>query len=115
MAKLVLDASTRCDITYRKNDTFRFTITAKDASSNDFNFTGYTSKMQIKDALSGSVLQTYADGSGLTLETGLITVDLGKLALSRQELIYDLQLTSAGGDVSTWLNGKLIEVEDVTT
>jgi hypothetical protein len=113
MATLILDKASKLDIQYRQRDSFAFEILAKNDGVN-IDFSGYTAKLEIRDALSLEVLKTLTESSGITLTTGNIAIDGGLLNLGKQELIYDLQLTSGGGVVSTFLHGRLVEVKDVT-
>lgn len=110
MANLNLDIASKCDITYRRGNTFRVNILRT-----GFNFSGYSAKMQIKDEITKEVLETFNSGTEITLSTGTIAIDAGVLSLGNIPLIYDLQLTSGGGVVETWLYGRLFEVEDITT
>jgi hypothetical protein len=113
MAILNLDKGTKCDIIYRRRDSFAFNIEAKDSGGTNINFTGYTAKFQIKDLLSGASLISLTEISGITLTTGNIAIDAGVVNLGKQALGYELQLTSAGGEVSTFLYGSIIEAEDL--
>ena len=88
-------------------------------SGNEVNFTGASGKMEIRQTLSGDVVQTLTSpSSGITLTSlGVITVtmtDEQTTAIQPGEYKYDLQVTFAGGTVKTYTYGSLTVQADTT-
>ena len=116
MATLKVDKASQLDIIYRKKDTFLLSITAKDSAGANINFSGYTATMQVKAYNSSTALLTVGTATGeIILTTGNIAITIPKdsMDLGSGVLNYDLQFT-VGGVVSTWVYGRLIEVEDIS-
>lgn len=116
MATLSVDKATQLDITYRKKDTFLLSIAAKDSGGTNINFTGYTATMQVKAYNSSVALLTIGTSTGeIVLTTGniAITIPAASMDLGSGVMNYDIQFT-VGGVVSTWVYGRLIEVEDIS-
>jgi hypothetical protein len=102
-----------------RGETFARVLTWRDSSGALVNLTGYVSKLQIVDRVSGTVRDEFADGTGLTLggAAGTITWQMTAaetLALPLGNLAYDLRLTS-GTSVVTYLLYGYVNVHETRT
>lgn len=115
------------DFTIRQGDTFSRTITwrsgatlaaAQAATPNDL--TGYSARMDIRARESSeSAALSLTSGSGLTLGgaagTVVITITATQAAaLTAGRYVYDLEVESAGGVVTTLLSGRIVVARERT-
>lgn len=100
-----------------------FTLVASswtDSSGNLISLVGYTAQFQARNNPSDSTkLIDLTSSSGITISTGAGTISIALTAaqtalLTFKEAIYDLQMTSSGGTVTTLLSGKITLIPDVT-
>lgn len=93
----------------REGDNFNLVIAVKNPDNSNFNFTGYSAKMQIKarKVETDDAILTFSVGNGIVLSSGQI--NLSKSASEMQaksgSYFYDLKITAPGGVVTTWLFG----------
>ena len=129
--KAVTDVAQKLNITARKGDTFRLSVTFKDSGGNAIGITdNYTFKMQVRssafdDTASGALIEisttqnsTIADGFDTSGGSGnvIINISSGTMnAIDGGRYVYDLQATNvADNSVQTWLKGNFVVNEDVT-
>ncbi len=85
------------------------------------NLTGMTASMQIKDKVGGvEILSLTTANSGISINTSLSTITINITAaqtalLDFSTAVYDLELVSAGGEVTKFASGSLSLVKEVTT
>lgn len=88
--------------------------------------TGFTARMKIRDRIGGTILastevgDTPLDIITVTLDDVLATITLNiaasdTAALTWTKGVYDLELVSAGGVVTTLLSGKISVTKEVTS
>ena len=129
--KAVTDVAQKLNITARKGDTFRLSVTFKDSGGTAIGITGnYNFKMQVRssafdDTASGALIEisttqnsTIADGFDTSGGSGnvIINISSGTMnAIDGGRYVYDLQATNvADNSVQTWLKGNFVVNEDVT-
>lgn len=100
-----------------QGDTFEpGTITAT-ISSTPVNFTGYTAKMEIRNAISNDVVLTLQNGSGITLSSiGVITIVMtaAQTSVLIGEYKYDLEITDTLSKKRTYTSGVITVAADTT-
>ncbi len=90
------------------------------------NLTGYTSRMKIKDKVGGTVLASTEVGDtplnilSVALDTAKSTITLtvsatATAALAWTKGVYELEMVSSAGVVTTILSGKVTVAKEVTT
>ena len=92
------------------------TITAS-INGTPINFTGYTSKMEIRNKISGELALTLTSGDGITMSSvGVITISM--TAAQTNALLgrykYDLEVTAADSTKKTYTYGTITVMEDNT-
>jgi hypothetical protein len=110
------------DIIIEQGATFRRVITWKDANGTAINLTGYTAKMQVRERVGSStvVLECSSANGRITLggSAGTITIvaqdEITAPLTPMPKAVYDLELTSAGGEVTRLLRGGVEIVPEVT-
>jgi hypothetical protein len=110
------------DIIIEQGATFRRVITWKDSSGSPINLTGYTAKMQVRERVRDSdvVLECSTSNGRITLggSAGTITIvaqdEVTVLLSEMPKAVYDLELTSAGGEVTRLLRGNAEIIGEVT-
>jgi hypothetical protein len=100
------------DFILEQGATFQKELTLKDGNGDHMNLTGYTAKMQIRKTIDGDLIKEINESSGIT-----ITANQGKLLLSIsatdtakfnfRNAVYDLTITSSGGQVTRVIQGKI--------
>jgi len=117
------DTATQFDIAINKGRTFRLKVNVQNADGTVRDLTGWTSKMQIRPAPNGTVLQTLAEVGNQTL-TGVVTgAALGTINITIvnedtgtytwTSAVYDLQIDN-GTDPEVLLRGGVRVIERVT-
>lgn len=101
-----------------QGDTWKFNATVE-TDGVAWNFTGYTAKMQVKE--SSSALNTYLDlatGDEITLNSsGKISITVSAAVMATVppgRWVYDLEVTSSGGEKTTLLEGNFVVSPQVT-
>lgn len=101
--------------------TWSVTVTYEDPSGTPVNLTGYTAAMQVRQQYSSETadltLTTSNGGIAITGATGVVVVtmtDEQTGALDEGYYVYDLELTSAGGQVIRLIQGQLTVAPEVT-
>lgn len=122
--KAVTDIAQKLNITARKGDTFRLSVTFTDSSNNAIGTTDYTYRMQIRssafDDSAGGAIINIGDSSFDTSGTGgtvVITIGSAVMAgIDGGRYVYDLEATNITDTslVQTWLKGNFVVNEDVT-
>jgi hypothetical protein len=82
-----------------------------------YNFTGYTAKFQVRasSATTTKLLDLSTD-SGITMNSSgdvAITAAASLMSFDTGRYVYDFQITSPGGEVTTLLAGKFVLSSDV--
>ena len=120
MAKVNLAVKEVLDITCMKNDTFKLDMDWLDANSSPLDLTGYTFKAQVrKKNSSNAVVLTFEGASDFPTQDAngnlLMKKGASDMNIKADKYVYDLQATeTATGDVSTWLGGLFIILDDIT-
>jgi hypothetical protein len=110
------------DIIIEQGATFRRVITWKDSAGVPINLTGYTAKMQVRERVGSStvVLECSTANTRITLggSAGTITIvaqdEVTVLLTAMPKAVYDLELTSPGGEVTRLLRGSVEIIGEVT-
>ena len=110
------------DIIIEQGATFRRVITWKAANGSPINLTGYTAKMQVRERVRDTdvVLECSTANGRITLGGNLGTITIvaqDEVTTTLSEMpkaVYDLELTSAGGEVTRLLRGAVEIVPEVT-
>ena len=135
-SKLNLDVSKRVDITCRRGDTLKVTLTVKDdsgtavdlSSYSDFKFevrTTDTSDTAYADGDATIILSTEDDSSGSKYVSSAVSgTDSNTLtftasatnmkAVASGMYVYDIEATNSSSEVQTWVSGLFVVNEDVT-
>ena len=121
MASINLDISTRLDIACRRNDTFSLELSFSDDTGAAINLTTYSDfKMEVRkhDRKTGNPTLRFTKLTNeiIALSNGTMTVTgpAATMNVSGGDYVYDLQATTIGGEVYTWLRGKFVVNEDIT-
>lgn len=109
----------KLDLSLYRSDNFNHQITWQDADGNPIDLTSYTAKMQARKTVSTTtVLMTATDTDGLVLGGAAGTIDIqltpAQTNISNQDNVYDLELTSPAGFITTVVQGLFIVKQDVT-
>ena len=129
--KAVTDVAQKLNITARKGDTFRLSVTFKDSSGTPIGITdNYAFKMQVRssafdDTVSGALIeistteaQAVTDGFDTSGGSGNVVINMSSTtmnAIDGGRYVYDLQATNTSDQsVQTWLKGNFVVNEDVT-
>ena len=116
------------------------TVTINDINSSDYSMyksdgylqfytpvdlTGYTAEMEIKDRVGGTVLMTLSSGSpdnrivvddvNNTISLTIAAEDTASDVLAWTKGVWDLEMTSPTGQVTTLFSGNVSVVKEVTT
>lgn len=126
-AKANLDIAQKLNITARKGDTFRLSVTFKDSFGTAIGTDGYTYRMQVRDSAtddSGSGLleisgESISDGFDTSGGSGKVVINIpaSKMAsIDGGKYVYDLEArnTTDTSLIQTWLKGSFVVNEDVT-
>ena len=114
----------RCD----KGATFRRVITWSDSTETAINLSGYSARMQVRESFGASTtVASLTTGSGeiaLGPTNGQITIELSPAETAALPVtadfgdawagVYDLELVSAGGEVTRLLEGAFYVTPEVT-
>ena len=106
------------NLTIDQGATFNSDVTVKDANGNRFNLTGYSAAAKLAKGYASTktrVSMTTAIDTDPT--TGVVTLSLSATqtaALDATRYVYDLEITSAGGEVTRVIEG-LIQVRPQVT
>ena len=129
--KAVTDVAQKLNITARKGDTFRLSVTFKDSGGTAIGITdNYTFKMQVRssafdDTASGALIEisttqasAISDGFDTSGGSGNVVINMSSNtmnAIDGGRYVYDLQATNTNDQsVQTWLKGNFVVNEDVT-
>ena len=130
--KAVTDVAQKLNITARKGDTFRLSVTFKNSDgTGGIAITGnYTFKMDIRDSafddsaggalISISTTQALPTTNGFDTSggSGNVVINISSSSMNGIDggrYVYDLQATNtADQSVQTWLKGNFVVNEDVT-
>lgn len=104
----------------RRGDTFDPSLTYNDSTETPIDLTGYTAKLDIKDAIDGNIITQLTDVSGITLG-GPVADNVKILILPAvtelytvASMVYDLELTDTLGVIKTLTEGKITLKLDVS-
>lgn len=109
------------DLTIEQGATFTLELLCEDANGDAIDLTGYSAAMDIKRsaAETSALLQLTTDNGRIiiTAATGSVLLYLTATetaALDWSRGVYDLELTSAGGDVTRLAEGAVVVSANVT-
>ncbi len=108
------------DITLVQGSTFSQVFTWRDSSGDLVNLTGYTARMQAREAVEAAdtfiSLTTENGGISLGGAAGTITLSITAVATAAitKNGVYDIELVSGGGIVTRLLQGNIILSKEVT-
>jgi len=109
------------NITCDQGATFKRTITWTNQARTPYNLTGYTARMQVRSTVSASnvELELTTSNSRITLGGAAGTINLTVPAVTTAALtpglyVYDLELISAGGEVTRLIEGNFNVKAEVT-
>ena len=129
--KANLDIAQKLNITARKGDTFRLSVTFKSASGGEISVAdNYNFKMQVRnsafdDTDAGALIEitdtqssAVANGFDTSGGAGNVVINIDSTNMNNIDggrYVYDLQATNtADNSVQTWLKGNFVVNEDVT-
>jgi cytoplasmic iron level regulating protein YaaA (DUF328/UPF0246 family) len=96
-------------------DTVQFTMKLNDVA---IDLTGYTIKSQFKkNKKTGQLSKTISTTSGITItdaENGIFVIDSFVVDLNAGDYFYDIQFTDSNDIVTTYIQGRLQVIQDVT-
>ena len=101
------------DIKAYQGDTFAPTLTFTDENDDPLDFTGVTFKMQIRKK-DGQLMQTLLQGTDMTVTLPNILVFNSIINIEKGCYEYDLQGTTTGGVVVTYLGGGFEVTKQIT-
>lgn len=99
------------DFTLWRGDTFRRALTVTEDGSDPWDFTGAEVKMYVRDNQESAPIITLEDEAGITIAENVINIELTDVqtnTLKARAYLYEIEYTEAGGEVRTWIAGKLI-------
>jgi hypothetical protein len=99
------------DFTAWKGDTFRRALTVTDESDVAWNFSGASVKLYLRESPEASPVLTLQSGSGVSIASNVVTIEITSAqtdALKIRSYLYEIEYTGSGGDVRTWIAGKLL-------
>ena len=110
------------DLCVKRGDSYMVTITYQDSSKQPIDLTGYTARLQIRAKVSSTEFALeLTEASGLTLGGPAGTIDIALTPTQTEtdlaELkagVYDLELTSPAGIVTTIIGGSVTLADQVT-
>lgn len=117
---LTVEKPARVNLRATRGDTYRRTFKCVDSSGTAINISGYTARLQIRDAVDGTVLYEGTTTNGHLIVTGAAgTVDLAIPAAATAAWtfsvgVYDMEITSTDGAVTTIAEGTVTVFKDVT-
>lgn len=104
--------------------TFRRTLTWTDSAKKAIDLTSYTARMQVRSSVESSttIIELTTANSRITLGTttetkGQVTLLLSATTtagLTPGQYVYDLELVSAGGEVTRLVEGNFVVKAEVT-
>jgi hypothetical protein len=103
----------QADIKAYQGDTFAPTLTFTDENDDPLNFTGVTFKMQIRKK-DGTLMQTLTQGTDIVVTLPNIVVFNSVINVEKGCYEYDLQGTTTGGVVVTYLGGNFEVTKQIT-
>ena len=127
--KAITDVAQKLNITARKGDTFRLSVTFKDTFGNGISVGAYTYRMQVRnspedDSAGGAIINIANTQDSPIVEgfdtsgspTLVINIAASTMAgIDGGRYVYDLEATSTSGSlIQTWLKGNFVVNEDVT-
>lgn len=111
----------RAKLTIDQGSTWRAILTAKGSDRVPIDLTGYTARMQVRPSIpSATVLANLTTENGgieiepLAGEITLMLTDEQTAALPSGTWVYDLELVSAGGEVTRTIEGGFVVRPEVT-
>lgn len=82
------------------------------------NFTGYTARMQIRNALTNEVVLLLTNTSGITLSSsGVLTISISRTVTNTMtaiDYVYDLDVINTSDFLRTYFGGKITVNQDIT-
>jgi len=122
--KAVTDIAQKLNITARKGDTFRLSVTFTDSGGDAIGTTDYTYRMQIRssafdDSAGGATIDIGNSSFDTSGTGGTVVITIGSTVMAGIDggrYVYDLEATNITDTslVQTWLKGNFVVNEDVT-
>ena len=104
----------KANLQINQGATFRHKFTWKDGKGRAINLTGYTARLQAREAIESpdAVITLTTQNGGITLggPTGAISLylsDEDTALITTKKLVYDLELEAPGGDVIRPISGSI--------
>lgn len=107
------------DLEGKRGDTFIRNLTVLNEDQTNYDFTGYTAIMQIKEKEDDviSVIELTTENNRIILTEGLISLEIENIAtkdIIPKNYVYDFELHYPDGRVITWFYGKFKFNNDIT-
>jgi hypothetical protein len=108
------------DITIEQGATFSLVVEWQDPDLEPINLTGYTAAMQIRKTYGAPITLSLTSSSGIAIDAlaGKLTITISSTATAAlaapMQGVYDLEVTSGGGQVTRLIEGKVFVTPEVT-
>lgn len=108
------------NLTFPQGATWSLSLTWNDDGGDPINLTGYTAAMQVRKSYDATTpVVSVSSGSGITLGGVAGTIDVRIASSATDDVkagryVYDLELTSGGGEVTRLVEGTLTVTPEVT-
>lgn len=109
------------NLTFPQGATWTLSLAWNDDDGDPINLTGFSAAMQIRQsyAQSATPIVSVSSGSGITLGGAAGTIEVRVPATSTDDIragryVYDLELTSGGGEVTRLVEGTVTVTPEVT-
>ena len=108
------------NIIIEQGATWRLSLTWKDSAGAPIDLTGYTARMQVRQAYGAAdALLSLSNGTGITLgpSAGVITLTASATqtaAIAARNGVYDLEMVAPDGTVTRLLQGSVTISPEVT-
>jgi hypothetical protein len=107
----VIDLARQKKLPFRVNrgQEIDFSISVNNADGTDFNFTGYTAEMYVYNSYAKTDTPEYT--ITVTLSSGTMTFTRAAITRKKENFIYKLWITDAGGYRQIWTNGPFLVLD----
>ena len=111
--KIINQIGSELNISGKVETDFELYVKVEDESGQDFDFTGYTAKIEIRGSYKSSIISEFT----VALETGLITITKADTDMDFKvgQYVYDLKITYPSSKVFRWLYGQFLMLDRSTS